>query len=199
MVETWRAIPGYSRYQVNSEGQFRKIYPSGKIKEIKAYAKVTSRRRHYIVRLVNDEGKRTELSAAKIVAEAFIGKCPEGMVPVHKNRCQSDNYVQNLVYMDRCELGKKYGGRASCRAVAKIDCTGEIVEIYPSAREAGRQNYMAYQTIMDRCNGKVKSAFAPDGYAYAWEDSEASMKRAMAKIEKETGFMPKARRTEFDF
>ena len=84
-------------------------------------------------------------------------------------------------------------------SVAKIDSTGEIVEVYPSAREAGRQNYMASQTIIDRCNGLRKSAFAPDGYAYAWENSEVSMRKAIAKIEKETGFMPKAHRTEFDF
>jgi hypothetical protein len=41
---------------------------------------------------------------------------------------------------------------------------------------------MSHQTIIDRCNGKCKSAFAPDGYAYAWEDSEVSMKRALNKI-----------------
>ena len=41
---------------------------------------------------------------------------------------------------------------------------------------------MSYQTVMDRCNGKVKGAFAPDGYAYAWDDSEVSIRRTMQKI-----------------
>ena len=59
---------------------------------------------------------------------------------------------------------------------------GLIVDVYSSARKAARENYMSYQTIMDRCNGKCKSAFAPDGYAYAWEDSEVSMKHALNKI-----------------
>ena len=199
MVETWKTIPGYSRYQVDREGRFRRVYPSGKTRPVKSFTKTSSRRKHHIVKLVSDEGKRRDVCVAQIVAEVFIGKCPEGMVVVHKNRCQSDNYVQNLMFMSKKELGKKFGGRASSMAVAKLDCTGEIVDVYPSAREAGRQNYMAYQTIIDRCNGKCKSAFAPDGYAYAWEGSEVSMKHALAKIEKETGFMPKARRTEFDF
>lgn len=199
MIETWRTIPGYSNYQVDREGRFRRVYPSGETKLVKSFAKKTSRRKHHIVRLVSDEGKRKDVCVAQIVAEMFIGKCPEGMVVVHKNRCQSDNYVQNLEFMSRSELGKKFGGRSSSMAVAKIDCTGEIVDVYPSAREAGKQNFMAYQTIIDRCNGKTKSAFAPDGYAYAWDNSEVSMRNAIAKIEKETGYMPKARRTEFDF
>ncbi len=28
----------------------------------------------------------------------------------------------------------------------------------------------------------MKGAFAPDGYAYAWDDSEVSIRRAMQKI-----------------
>lgn len=76
---------------------------------------------------------------------------------------------------------------------------GEIVDVYSSAREAAKKNFMSRQTITDRCNGKCKGAFAPDGYAYAWEDSEVSMKHAIKKIEQETGYMPKARQTVFDF
>ncbi|MFR5969593.1 MAG: hypothetical protein ACLUGF_00520 [Clostridium sp.] len=51
---------------------------------------------------------------------------------------------------------------------------------------------MSYQTIIDRCNRKCKSAFAPDGYAYAWDDKESSMRYALRKIEIEDGYMPKA-------
>ena len=50
-------------------------------------------------------------------------------------------------------------------------------------REAARENFMSYQTVMDRCNGKVKGPFAPDGYAYAWEDCKVSMKNAIKKIQ----------------
>ncbi|MEF9840254.1 MAG: hypothetical protein RR791_04805, partial [Lachnospiraceae bacterium] len=81
----------------------------------------------------------------------------------------------------------------------KIDGTGEVVEFYTSAREAGRKNYMNNQTITDRCNGRCKSAFAPDGFAYAWEDSEASMRRTIRAIELEKGYMPKAPDVAFDF
>ena len=74
------------------------------------------------------------------------------------------------------------GAKSRRRPVAKLDAGGEVVEVYPSAREAARRNYMSYQTVIDRCNGKVKGAFAPDGYAYAWDDSEVSIRRALQKI-----------------
>lgn len=41
---------------------------------------------------------------------------------------------------------------------------------------------MSYQTIIDRCNGRCRSAFAPDGFAYAWDDDKRSMDRAIKKI-----------------
>ena len=55
------------------------------------------------------------------------------------------------------------------------------------------------QTVIDRCNGKCKSPFAPDGFAYAWEDSEVSMRKAVRKIELAAGYMPKAPEVEFEW
>ena len=152
-----------------------------------------------VVKLTDDNGKAREVILIQIMAKAFLGPVPEGYVPYHKNGCQSDNYIQNIAYISREELGKRTGSKSRRKAVVKIDLLGEIVDVYSSAREAARKNFMSRQTITDRCNGKCKSAFAPDGYAYAWEDSEVSMRHAIKKIEKETGYMPKARQTVFDF
>lgn len=58
---------------------------------------------------------------------------------------------------------------------------------------------MSYQTIASRCNGKVKSAFAPDGYAYAWEDSEVSMRNTLRKLEIENPSMLKAHDVDFEW
>jgi len=107
--------------------------------------------------------------------------------------------VNNIKYIRRKELGRLTGAKSKRQPVAKIDSNGEIVEVYSSAQECARQNYMSYQTVMDRCNGKCKSAFAPDGYAYAWEDKEVSMRKAVRKIEQEKGDMPKAPEVSFDW
>lgn len=200
MIETWRNIPGYNgKYQVDMEANVRRVYPSGKTRVMTPYHKKTSRSQHLIVKLTDDKGKSKEVILLQIMAKTFLGPAPDGCVPYHKNGCQSDNYIQNIAYISREELGKKTGSKSRRQSVVKIDLLGEIVDVYSSAREAARKNYMSYQTIIDRCNGKCKSAFAPDGYAYAWEDREVSMKHAIRKIEQEVGYMPKARKIQFDF
>lgn len=65
--------------------------------------------------------------------------------------------------------------------------------IYRSAREANRQNYISRQSVTDHCNGqrtrdgkpeKLKSVFAPDGYAYSWDD-ERVLPHVIARVRKE--------------
>ncbi len=182
MKETWRDIPGYGgKYQVDREGNVRRVYGSGKTRPITPYHRKMSGSQRMVVKLTRD-GKPREEILMRIVALAFLGAPPEGYVPYHRNGCQSDNYLNNIAYIDRRELGRLTGASSRRRPVAKLDQDGEIVEVYSSAREAARRNYMSYQTVIDRCNGKVKGAFAPDGHAYVWDDSEVSIRRGMQKI-----------------
>jgi len=193
MKEAWRDIPGYGgKYQADTEGQIRRVYGSGKTRLMNPYHRKMHGSQRMVVKLTLD-GKSKEEIVMSLIARTFLGPCPEGCVPYHRNGVQSDNYLNNIAYIKRAELGRMTGQRSRQQAVAKIDSSGEIVEVYRSAREAGRENYLSYQTVIDRCNGKVKSAFAPDGYAYAWEDSTKSMKSAIRKIEIDNGYMPKAR------
>jgi hypothetical protein len=199
MIEIWRNIPEYDgKYQANTEGEVRRVYQSGKTRLMTPYKKKMSGSQRLVVKLSKD-GKSKDEILIQIIAKTFIGPCPVDCVPYHRNSCQSDNYVNNIAYISRKELGKKTGKRSRSRSVVKIDNTGEIVEVYSSSREAGRKNFMSYQTIADRCNGKCKTAFAPDGYAYAWEDKEVSMRNTLSKIEKSNGYMPKAERIEFEW
>ena len=182
MLDTWTDIIGYNgKYQVDKEGNVRRVFPSGKTRQMTPYHKKMSGSQRMVVKLTFN-GKSKEEILLQIVAKTFLGECPDGCVPYHKNGCQSDNYVNNIGYISRVELGKLTGPKSRRKSVVKIDNMGLIVDVYSSARKAARENYMSYQTIMDRCNGKCKSAFAPDGYAYAWEDSEVSMKHALNKI-----------------
>lgn len=120
----------------------------------------------------------------QIVAKHFLGNPPRAdMVPYHINGCVMDNWASNLAYIDRKTLGKKTGASSRRQPVIKIDEDCEIVDCYSSAREAGRQNHMSYQTVIDRCNGKCKKAFASDGYEYAWEEKQSSINQAIRRIE----------------
>ena len=182
MVETWKDIPGYGgKYQIDREANVRRVYISGKTRAMTPYHRKMSGSQRLVVKLTKD-GKSKEEVLMQLVALTFLGPPPKGHVPYHKNGCQSDNYLNNIAYISKRELGRMTGAKSRRRPVAKIDRDGYLVEVYPSAREAARRNYMSYQTVMDRCNGKVKSAFAPDGYAYVWDDSEVSIRRALQKI-----------------
>ena len=199
MKETWKNVPGYSgKYQADTEGNIRRVYKSGKTRIMTPYHKKMSGSQRLVVKLTRD-GKSKEEILVQIMAKTFLGNPPQGCVPYHKNGCQSDNYIQNIDYISRKDLGKLTGGNSRRQPVAKIDSSGQIVEVYSSARECGRKNFMSYQTVIDRCNGKCKSAFAPDGYAYAWEDKEVSMRNTIRKIEQSNGYMPKARTVEFEW
>lgn len=199
MKKTWTNIPGYSgKYQADIEGNIRRVYKSGKTRQMTPYRKKMSGSQRLVVKLTRD-GKSKEEILLQIIARTFLGNPPPGCVPYHKNGCQYDNYIQNIAYISRKDLGKLTGRNSRRQTVAKIDSSGQIVEVYSSARECGRNNFMSYQTVIDRCNGKCKSAFAPDGYAYAWDDKEVSMRNAIRKIERENGYMPKARNVDFEF
>lgn len=199
MEETWRNIPGYDgKYQADMEGNVRRVYKSGKTRSMTPFSRKMSGSQRLVVKLTKDGKPKNEI-LLQIMAKTFLGAPPLGCVPYHKNGCQSDNYIQNIAYISRKELGKMTGRNARRQPVAKINGAGEIVEVYSSAREAARKNFMSPQTVIDRCNGRCKSAFAPDGYAYAWEDKESSMRNAIRKIEQENGYMPKAKEVIFDF
>ena len=199
MVDTWKDIPGYGgKYQCDREGNFRRVYKSGKTRQIRPYRKNETTNK-MVIHLTDDSGKTSEKLVLGIMALTFLGPAPVGYVAYHKNGALTENHINNIEYISRKELGKITGCKSTRKTVAKINRLCEIVAVYSSARQAAKENFMSYQTIIDRCNGKVKSAFAPDGYAYAWEDSEVSMGRAIRKIEQQTGFMPKAPDVEFEW
>lgn len=141
------------------------------------------------MKLTKDGEAGKDVNVAQVVYLTHVGPIPEGYIVVHKNGLFTDNAANNLELMSRREVGVKYGVRAKKQSVVKISPDGEEVEIYFSAREAARRNYMSYQTVIDRCNGLVKKSAAPDGFDYAWEDSAVSVRKAKErlKISKERG------------
>lgn len=199
MIETWKDIPGYNgKYQCDREGNFRRVYKSGKTRPLRPFKK-NGNRNKIAIHLTDDNGNTKEKLVLGVIALTFLGQAPPGYVPYHKNGAVTENHINNIEYISRKELGKKTGHMAKRKPVAKINKYGEIIEVYQSARAAARDNYMSYQTIASRCNGKVKSAFAPDGYAYAWEDSEVSMRNTLRKLELENPSMLKAPDVEFEW
>lgn len=187
MLGEWRDIPGFGgRYQASWHGQVRRVYSSGKTRMLTPYHKKMAGSQRLVVHLTHD-GKRHEKIVMSLVAQTFIGKCPEGCVPYHKSGDQEDNSVPNIAYISKVELGRMTGAKSNRKPVAKLGADGAVLEFYSSARECARQNFCSYQTVIDRCNGKVKKSMG--GIDFAWEDSGSSMRRAAQRLAKRKALM----------
>lgn len=181
----WKAIPGYGgKYEASFFGEVRRIYKTKPPKVLSQYEKTGNRKgsRKLYVKLTRDGETGKEVNVAQVVYITHVGEIPKGFVVTHKNGSFTDNAANNLELLSKREVGKKYGVQSGKQSVVKISPEGEEVEIYYSAREAARRNYMSYQTIIDRCNGLVKKSTAPDGFDYAWEDSAVSIRKAKERL-----------------
>ena len=171
--DSWEDIPGYEgRYQASTSGKIRSIVRPGEPHIMSEYLKPMSRGSKRLYVKLRKNGTSKEECVMKIVALTYNGACPPGCIPIHVNGLQSDNRPENIAYINKVEVGKMTGAMSSSKCVIKLSPDGEIVEAYFSAREAARKNYFSYQTILDRCNGRVKSRLAPDGYEYRWDNDK---------------------------
>lgn len=166
------------KYKINYFGNIRRTLKNGKYKELHPYIKSSNGRR--VVKL-----NCKEIVVMKLMQITFIGELKKGYVTYHKNGILTDDALNNIGITTRSKLGKMTGAWNDKEfAIVKIDSNGEIVEFYKSAREAGRKNHMAYQTFLDRINGRTKSLYAPDGYVYV-KDKDSAIQKAIRRIELE--------------
>lgn len=176
----WREIPGYGgAYEVNWDGiirswRWRGEHMAKTPRELKSYRRKPrglnrhqSNRRY--VKLTRPDGTSAEVPVLKIMVEVWFGGPRKGMIPYHKNGDLDDNCVRNIGWTTPKKLGEMTGAKSRRIPVAKVNSDGEVVAFYSSAREAARKNHMSYQTVLDRCNGKVKRPFALDGFTYAYD------------------------------
>lgn len=184
MKDEWKAIPGYNgKYEASFFGQIRRIYQKAPPKILSQYERRTQKGSPRLyVKLTKDGEEGKDVNVAQIIYTTFRGSIPQGTVIVHKNGLTKDNILTNLVPATKKEIGLKHGARSKRKPVVQIDAAGEVTNFYYSAREAARENFMSYQTIIDRCNGKVKKGPAPDGFEYAWEDEECSLRWACQRL-----------------
>lgn len=193
--DIWKDIPGYGgKYQASYSGEVRRVFASGKTRAMTPYKKTSAKakkilRERLFVKLTDSYGKAKEVAVLKIMVATYLGEVPQGKVPYHKNGIVTDNWVSNIGFISRSELGRKTGGISGSKPVIKIDQYGSYIEAYKSARECGRCNHMSYQTVTDYCNLKNKTVIAPDGYIYAWEN-EKNIKIHLERLQQQLSGVP---------
>lgn len=168
-ISGFRAIPGYEgRYEIDYHANIRRIWAkSGKRTTMRPSVKNGEN----VIKLSDTTGRRQWYKVSHIMAVTFIPGYKKGDNVFHIDGVKTNNEFSNLRIMTKKDLGKITGGNSRRKTVVKLTPSGEAVAFYSSAREAGRKNYMSYQTILDYCNRVNKKRIAPDGFIYAWENN----------------------------
>lgn len=104
-METWCAIPGFSRYEVSDYGQVRSfVGPRNRPHNPPKILKQTIMRSgHRNLRLTNDDGERCLWLVHRLVLTAFVGPAPDGMYGLHRDDDPSNNRLTNLRWGTQAE------------------------------------------------------------------------------------------------
>ena len=177
-MSDWRDIPGYGgAYQISREGEVRSWRWRGA-----HLAKEPHLMTQYIrqgrgkrgngrfVKLTSPGGGQKGVPVMKLMVDVWLGGPRPGQIPYHRNGDLADNCAHNIAFGTRQQVGRLFGASSRRKPVAKVSPAGEVVAVYPSARAAARANYVSYQTVLDRCNGRIKYPFALLGYTFKFEE-----------------------------
>lgn len=205
-VERWRDIPGYDGwYQISTEGRvrsYRAYGPGNRLeepRELHPRLRNTSHGPYLVVALKVDAKTQRTHTMTRLMAETWMKNLPPDYIILLKNGNPADVSLSNMVVSTRAEQRERARAAMAARnrkpyckklPVVKIDLTLEVVDAYPSARQAALDTTINRGTIQLYCNHKTKkSVIAPDGFIYAWDDTRsiwATMRRAMRELD-ETG------------
>lgn len=163
--EIWKDITGYEGlYQVSDQGRVkslkRKDCLGRTIQERILKTKID--RYGYLQLNLHAYGKQKTLTVHRLICEAF-NENPEGKPEVnHINENKTDNRACNLEWCTRKE-NVNHGTRnervakANSKQVWQYTLDGELVKVWKSPREAGKQGGFDHGAISNVANGKRKT------------------------------------------
>lgn len=184
-MEEWKDVIGYeSTYQVSSLGRVKRIAvysnQSGITWESNKILKPANNSRGYYFVQLSKNNKVTRKYVHRLVAEAFIPN-PENKATVnHKNCNRSDNRVENLEWTTYREnndysiqvmkkAGKHKRNNKSSRPVEQLDLDGNVINEFPSYREAERQTGIAG---IDKVCAGSKYRKTAGGFKWRYKDGQ---------------------------
>lgn len=192
-MEEWKDIEGYEGlYQVSNYGRVKSLgrcitYIDGRKKEIKEKMLhlFTNELGYYHVSL-SKCGVVKRFKVHRLVAKAFLENPNNYPAINHRDENPQNNRVENLEW---CTIAynNSYGtarerGRAKqlndetkSKIVMKFDINGNLIEVYPSASEAARQNNSSPSQISRAClggfsnNGIWNNIYKHKGYIWRYK------------------------------
>ena len=142
-METWKAIPGFSRYEASTDGRLRsKNYKNSGRKVVLKPA--LSSDGYFKTMLQGDDRKYYTRRVHKWVAITYHGPCSEGLEVNHRDGNKQNNAPANLEYCTRSENiqhsydnGLQKPKRGQSNPCSKLT-NEQVIEIRLYARQHGK-------------------------------------------------------------
>lgn len=154
--EIWKDIIGFEGlYQVSNFGNVKSLRNNINL------SPALTRKKYYVVKLCYRLSSKS-IFIHRLVATAFIAN-PENKPSVnHINGIKTDNMVENLEWCTNKENtihAYKIGLKKPCyKSVAQLSLKGEIIKIFNSIKEAGKELNIDASSITKVCLNKQQTA-----------------------------------------
>lgn len=174
-MEEWKDIAGFEGlYQVSNIGNVRSLNYNNIQGHVHEIQKCKDRGKYHIVVLYKN-GKGYNRKVHRMVLEAFVGPCPEGMVTCHNNGIRTDNRVENLRWdtqaanlLDKIKHGKHQNGEQNPIAIFTDEQVLEIrrrILIVQSAATVANEYGVSRPSLFRAATGQTYSHL-PDALIY---------------------------------
>lgn len=184
--EIWKDIEGYEGYyQVSNTGRVKSMCRrvncarGGSRLMAEKILKPTIDRNGYLYVKLYIATEKKMFFVHRLVAKAFISNIENYNIVNHKDECPSNNNVDNLEWCtakynfnygtskERMIQSQLNNPKAS-KPVVQKDLNGNIIKIYPSAKEAHRQTGIHASNI-SACRNKYKEHKTAGGFIWDFE------------------------------
>ena len=127
--------PAYKNYEITEDGRVFRHYKTRKPREMTRFTQYNG----YQYTFINHNGERTTCYVHRLVLEASVGLCPEGMEAAHLDGNRQNNHISNLIWATKRENhahkklhGTWQGGENNPMALLKNKDIAEIRKLIQS-------------------------------------------------------------------
>lgn len=189
--EEWRPITGSPGYEVSNFGNVRSFYRAGNYKNKMAdrgrLLKQNPNPAGYLGVAIKVDGSYRTRAVHRLVTEAFIGQCPEGLEVAHLNGDKTDNREVNLRYVTHAEneshkIVHGTTGAGELNSMAKLQ-GWQVAEIKYLASKSIPQGKIA--SLFDLSHKAVSAITS--GSAWADEPVREDIPALVAEVERLRG------------